>query len=148
MPASYVRKTFDRRMPRVACLRQRRGGRPAGTGRIHMTSVSVDPPCGTRLAVETAAVDELRATVRVTGVLSVASCPLLTSVLRGHLRAGRRYLRADLTGCRIVGSGVLAELRAAAAEVAGSGGMLVFSDADEPTAGVLRPAELFVSPAA
>jgi hypothetical protein len=105
------------------------------------------PTTGEAVAVETAATDELRATVRVSGPLSAATMPLLIGVLSAHERAGRRYLRVDLRECRLTGRGLLEPLRARHAALAEAGGMLVFDNADEPSAALLRQGDLFVTPA-
>jgi anti-anti-sigma regulatory factor len=97
------------------------------------------------LSVVTVVSDELRATVRVTGRLSAATCCLLTSVLATHARAGRRYLRVDLSECTVADRAVLAPLRSHHAEWGEAGGLLVFDNADAAAAELLRDGDLFVS---
>jgi hypothetical protein len=99
------------------------------------------------VSVETLAVEELRATVQVTGTLSGATMPLLTGVLVAHQRAGRRYLRVDLGQARLGDRGVLEPLRARHAALSEIGGMLVLDNADESAAVLLRRGDLFVTPA-
>jgi hypothetical protein len=118
-----------------------------------MTTVqSVTPAAGAQarseLAVDTGAVDELRATVRVDGTLDGATVPLLTGVLDAHRRSGRRYLRVELGRCRLTDLAVLEPLRSQHAALAEAGGMLVFVGADDIAAALLRRGDLFVTPAA
>jgi hypothetical protein len=89
--------------------------------------------------------DELRATVRLRGLLSADSVPLLIGVLNAHQRGGRRYLRVNLAECEVAGRGVLEPLRSAHAAIAESGGMLVFDQADPAAAALLHRGDLFVS---
>ena len=64
-----------------------------------IASVPEDEPAGTgNFDVRTVAFDVTRAAVRVTGELSAACAVLLAEVLDGHLRAGRRFVRLNLTG--------------------------------------------------
>ena len=60
----------------------------------------------TALAVETIAVDPQGATVKVLG-----TAPPLWAVLRSHLRAGRRFLRLDVSALGFVDASALAVLR-------------------------------------
>jgi len=64
-----------------------------------IASVGDDERAGTgNFAVRTVAFDGSRAAVRVTGELSAACGLLLAEVLDGHLRAGRRFIRLNLSG--------------------------------------------------
>jgi hypothetical protein len=97
------------------------------------------------VAVTTVSSDDLRATVRVAGSLSVGTCPVLLRVLDAHLRAGRKYLRVDLDACAVDGADVLEPLSSAHAAVSARGGMLVFDHADGRASEVLRRGDLFIS---
>jgi anti-anti-sigma regulatory factor len=97
------------------------------------------------LSVATVSFDDLRATVRVTGRLSAATCCLLTSVLDTHTRAGRRFLRVDLTACAVTDRAVLEPLRSRHAALGEAGGLLVFDNPDDAAAELLRTGDLFVS---
>jgi hypothetical protein len=99
------------------------------------------------LEVMTVASDTLRASVRVVGILSPRTSPLLLSVLGTHVRAGRRYLRVDLAQAAVDDVEVLTPLITAHGMVAGLGGMLVFDKATDEVAAVLNSGELLVSPA-
>jgi anti-anti-sigma regulatory factor len=141
--------------------------RPQGamvTGEVNMTSVPTRPELADdehpdqnahldknalleeSLSVQTRTVDELRATVRVTGVLSDATAPLLTGVLDGHRKAGRRYVRIDLAGCGIAEGSLLVPLREQHAAMAEAGGMLVFENASDVVGAMLRRGDLFIHP--
>lgn len=113
-----------------------------------MTSLPVPGSAATDLSVETSAADDLRATVEVTGTLSAGTCPLLVSVLEAHQRAGRRYLRVDVSGCELPDRAVVVQLRARHAAMAEVGGLLVFDRAGDAAAALLRRGDLFVSGAA
>jgi anti-anti-sigma regulatory factor len=64
-----------------------------------IASVAEDDQAGTgNFDVRTVAVDGSRAAVRVTGELSAACGFVLAEVLEGHLRAGRRFVRLNLSG--------------------------------------------------
>lgn len=113
-----------------------------------MTSVvpDSDPTRFDGLEVATTGSDTLRASITVRGELAPASAALLTSVLRTHVVAGRRYLRVDLAAARITGPGVLAGLVAAHDTIAELGGMLVFENAGPDVVDAIRAATLFVAP--
>ncbi len=98
------------------------------------------------LEVATLAADTLRASVRVTGSLSPGSVSLLTSVLRTHIAAGRRYLRVDLDTARICEPAVVDALVASHRTVADLGGMLVFENAGPHLIDAVRNATLFLRP--
>lgn len=79
--------------------------------------------------VATTSADTLRASIAVAGEVGPGNAALLTSVLRSHLRTGRRYLRVDLIGARITDPRVLEHLAEAHRNVSEFGGMLVFENA-------------------
>lgn len=103
------------------------------------------PPAG--LEVATVSADALRANVRVVGDLVPASAPLLTSILRAHVAAGRRYLRVDLAAATVSDPAVVDALVAAHSDVHDLGGMLVFENAGPQVVDAIRSATLFVRPA-
>jgi anti-sigma B factor antagonist len=67
---------------------------------VTATSRSQVGPAGTDelMSVETVGLDEFRAHVKVTGDVDVATGAPLWAVLHGHLGAGRRFLRLDMSG--------------------------------------------------
>jgi anti-anti-sigma regulatory factor len=75
--------------------------------------------------VVTTSADKSRATIRVRGTLDPTTVPLLTSVLRTHIRAGRRDLHVDLTGAHVPDVAALDPLRETRAALADDGGLLV-----------------------
>src|SRR5579875_1135718 len=64
----------------------------------------------TVVEVATVAADTLRASVRISGPLAGPACSILLCVLGAHLRAGRHYLRVDVSGASGVASEALAAL--------------------------------------
>jgi anti-anti-sigma regulatory factor len=93
--------------------------------------VARPPPNSTGTsAVEVASTcaDTLRVTIRITGSVSRAAVPMLTTVLHTHLRAGRRHLCIDL-GSAELGMDAVRALAAAADAGATLGGALVFANA-------------------
>jgi anti-anti-sigma regulatory factor len=90
-----------------------------------------DPTDGARASaveVATTSADVSRASIRITGSVSRVAVPMLTTVLRTHLRAGRRQLRIDL-GSAELGTDAVRCLAAAADAAATLGGALVLADA-------------------
>ena len=94
--------------------------------------------------VATLRADHLRANILVTGTLRPAAVSLLTSVLRTHLAAGRRYLRVDLAGADVTDPAVVETLVEARRSVVDLGGMLVFENAGPLVVDAIRRATLFV----
>ena len=94
--------------------------------------------------VATLRADHLRASVRVTGTVRPAAAALLTSVLRTHLAAGRRYLRVDLAGADVTDLAVVDALVEARRSVVDRGGMLVLENAGPCVVDAIRRATLFV----
>src|SRR5690348_5973576 len=111
--------------------------RRGGTMTITLPATG-EPVADGAVSVETVAVDGLRATIRVRGPLSTATLPLLDGVLTAHERAGRRYVRVDLRDCPLTDRSLLEPLRARHAAAAEAGGLLVFDNADEASAALLR----------
>lgn len=102
----------------------------------------------TGLEVATLASDPLRASMRVAGVLTLTSAPLLTSVLGTHVSAGRRYLRVDLATAAIADPSVVDVLVAAHRTITDLGGLLVFENAGPQVVDAIRTAHLFTTPSA
>lgn len=100
----------------------------AAVGKLPETACSVGGFVGFEVA--TTSTDTLRATISAAGEVGAGSASLLTSVLRSHLRAGRRYLRVDLADARITDRRVLEQLADTHRDAADLGGMLVFENAE------------------
>lgn len=94
---------------------------------VHGEAIGPDSFSG--LEVATLSADTLRASMRVTGTLIPTAATLLTSILRTHLCAGRRYLRVDLATAEITDASVVDGLVDAHRTIAELGGMLVFENA-------------------
>jgi hypothetical protein len=97
--------------------------------------------------VTTVGADLMRATIRTAGALTLPASAALIGMLRAHLRAGRRYLRVDVGGSRVVDPAVLASLTSAHRQVAACGGMLVFENAGPQVVDAIRNSDLFVQAA-
>lgn len=70
---------------------------------MSIASVAESEQAGTgNFDVRTVAADATRASVRVTGELSPGCVVLLGEVLDGHLRAGRRFARLNLSGVHTI----------------------------------------------
>lgn len=91
--------------------------------------VAVLPAPAIAFEVATTCADALRANVRVDGRLDARTCPLVASILRSHLTAGRRYLRLRLTDADPHDPAVRSLLVQAHREVARTGGTLLIHDA-------------------
>ena len=113
-----------------------------------MTALASPPepaPGATGFDVATTSTDDLRAGVRVRGALDTVTCPLLLSVLRTHVRAGRRHVRVDLAGAVVGGAEVVLPLREVHEAVTADGGLLIFDGADDAARALLVEAGLFVN---
>jgi anti-anti-sigma regulatory factor len=97
--------------------------------------------------VATTSSDTLRASVLVAGTLTARTVPLLLSVLQTHVRAGRRYLRVDLSDVEVDDVGVLEPLRAAHRAMTDLDGMLVFENVGDALGRLIQDGDLFVSTA-
>jgi anti-anti-sigma regulatory factor len=92
------------------------GATPESADRSLMPIVSVaaNEHAGTgNFEVRTVAVDATRAAVRVTGDLRAECGLLLAEVLDGHLRAGRRFVRLNVSGIDALDPAAGAELQRA-----------------------------------
>jgi hypothetical protein len=113
-----------------------------------MTTAASPPGAGPQsieFEVATSSSDPLRAGIRVSGPLGERTVPLVLSVLATHVRAGRRYLRIDLTHAGVADLAALAPLRTAHSALTELGGMLVFDNAGDDVTRALHDVELFVS---
>lgn len=94
--------------------------------------------------VTTVSADRLHALIRAAGPLTASASAVLVTMLRAHLRAGRRYLRVDVGAAPVLDPAVLATLTDLHRRVAARGGMLVFENAGAEFADAIRGSELFV----
>ena len=114
---------------------------------METTSLDPDPdPLAAGLEVTTLSADTLRASIRVVGSLRPSTAPLLTSVLRTHVSAGRRYLRVDLATAQVTDTTVVSALVDVHRSVHALGGMLVFENAGPRLVDAIRDAAMFVAP--
>jgi anti-anti-sigma regulatory factor len=112
------------------------GGGVGGGSMTRGTPGAGPPPPFTGLEVATTAADALTATIRVTGVLSPRTCPMLLSVLGTHIRSGRRHLRVDVGGARITDESVRRMLAATRATLANIGGAFELLGTDSRSADI------------
>ena len=90
------------------------------------------------MSVETVSADPHNALVRVTGELDLATAALLWAVLRGHLDAGRRFLRLDVAGVTFLDATALGGITVAHHEALARHGTLVISGVHPNVARLLR----------
>jgi anti-sigma B factor antagonist len=79
------------------------------------------------MSVDTVGLDQLRAHVRVTGDLDVSTGAPLWAVLDGHLAAGRRFLRLDLSGVTFLDAAALTGISRAHRDALAVRGTLVLT---------------------
>jgi anti-sigma B factor antagonist len=91
-----------------------------------------------RISVETAEQDARRALVRVSGELDIATAAPLWKVLNGHLTAGRRYLRLDLSGVTFLDACSLGGITRIHHRALAHRGTLVLTGAPRPVSRMLR----------
>lgn len=101
------------------------------------------PPSDT-FEVATLSADTLRAGVRVSGPLTCRSSAVLTSVLRTHIAAGRRYLRVDVGAASVAEPAVVDVLAAAHRDISDLGGMLILENVGVELQAIIHGARLFV----
>jgi anti-sigma B factor antagonist len=92
----------------------------------------------TRVAVETVRFDRLRALVKVTGELDLATAAPLWAVLQGHVAAGRRFLRLDMSGVTFLDATALTGITRAHQELLVRRGTLVITGVRVLVSRVLR----------
>ena len=116
---------------------------------------SASPPgaltaLNTGLSVTGVRVDDAHALVSVEGVLDLATVHLLTSVLDGQLRLGRRHVRVDLSQATVADVGCLRHLRGVNERFLAGHGLLVLDPVTEDLQSLLRitglDRELFAAP--
>jgi anti-sigma B factor antagonist len=90
------------------------------------------------MSVETLRFDRTRASVTVGGELDVTTAAPLWAVLQGHLAAGRRFVRLDLSGVTFIDATALTGITRAHEEFLAGRGTLVISGVRPPVARVLR----------
>jgi anti-anti-sigma factor len=107
------------------------GGRYAAGKRVCVTATSarkIDiPDEGAYMSVETISFDRLRALIKVAGELDIGTSAPLWAVLQGHLAAGRRFLRLDLSGVTFLDATVLGGITRAHQDALGRRGTLVIT---------------------
>jgi anti-anti-sigma factor len=94
------------------------------------------------MSVETIRFDRQRALVQVSGDLDLTTTAPLWAVLRGHLAAGRRFVRLDLSGVTFLDASALNGIARAHQDLLARRGTLVITDAGPFVARVLRLAGL------
>ena len=92
----------------------------------------------TQLAVETVRYDRLHALVKVSGELDLGTSPPLWAVLEGHVAAGRRFLRLDLSGVTFLDATSLSGITRAHQDLLRRKGTLVITGVRGAVARVLR----------
>lgn len=108
------------------------------------TQAAADATVADSFEVATVDADTLRASLRVVGTLTRPACAVLVCVLNAHLRAGRHYLRVDVSGATIADPSAVASLTEVHRRVAEAGGMLVFENAGPLVVDAIRSSTLFV----
>jgi anti-anti-sigma factor len=108
---------------------------------------------GTGFDVRTLRCDATRANVRVSGDLDADGAVVLTQVIDGHMRAGRRFLRLHIGGVRSMGDEAVAAIAAAHDQLLARRGTMILTGVSRPMEAVLRAATpasplLLVSPTA
>ncbi len=99
---------------------------------------SAPPVADRQLAIETVHFDRLRALVKVDGELDLSTAPPLWAVLEGHLAAGRRFLRLDLSGVTFLDATALTGITRAHQDLLRRKGTLVITGVRALVARVLR----------
>jgi anti-anti-sigma factor len=106
-----------------------------------MTSTARSPRdvsvMGDDVSVSTVRFDEQRAAVAVHGDLDVSTAAELWAVLQGHLAAGRRYLRVDLSAVRFIDAAAVTAIVEVHHEALYRRGTLVLVGVTDPIAKVL-----------
>jgi anti-sigma B factor antagonist len=95
-------------------------------------------PTEPRISVETARCDRLRALINVTCELDLRTAAPLWAVLQGHVNAGRRFLRLDVSGVTFLDATALTGITTVHRELLGRRGTLVITGVRNLVARVLR----------
>ena len=92
----------------------------------------------TSMSVDTVRCDETRALVKVVGELDLATAAPLWAVLQGHVAAGRRFLRLDLSGVTFLDATALSGIKITHQKLLDAKGTLVITGVRSLAARVLR----------
>jgi anti-anti-sigma factor len=95
-------------------------------------------PVDTRVSVETVRCDRLRALIKVSGELDLATAAPLWAVLRSHVDTGRRFLRLDMSGVTFLDATALTGITAVHRDLLRRRGTLVITGVRSLVARVLR----------
>ncbi|HEY7009453.1 MAG TPA: STAS domain-containing protein [Jatrophihabitantaceae bacterium] len=103
--------------------------------------------------VQTTRSDELRANLKVSGLLDAGAAVVLASVIDGHIRAGRRFLRVNVGGVRSLGGSAIDVIARAHERLLARRGTMILTGVSAGMEAVLRTAApasplLLVSPTA
>jgi anti-sigma B factor antagonist len=99
----------------------------------------VEPDRGpSTLSVDTVRLDPLGAVIKVVGVIDMSTAAALWAVLQGHLAAGRRFLRLDLSGVTLLDATALTGITRAHHDLLRRRGTLVITGVHSLVSRVLR----------
>jgi anti-anti-sigma regulatory factor len=106
-----------------------------------------------RFDVQTTRSDELRANLKVSGLLDSGAAAVLGQVIDGHIRAGRRFLRVNVGGVRSLGDSAIDVIARAHERLLARRGTMILTGVSAGMEAVLRAATpasplLLVSPTA
>jgi anti-anti-sigma regulatory factor len=106
-----------------------------------------------RFDVETTRSDELRANLKVSGLIDAGAAAVLAQVIDGHIRAGRRFLRVNVGGVRSFGGSAIDVIALAHERLLARRGTMILTGVSAGMEAVLRTATpasplLLVSPTA
>lgn len=90
------------------------------------------------MAVDTVRFDAARANITVVGDLDLATAAPLWAVLQGHLAAGRRFVRLDMSGVTFLDATALSGITRAHQDFLAARGTLVITGVRTRVARVLR----------
>lgn len=107
-----------------------------------MTASAKPLRAGSAMSVDTVHIGDQRAHVKVTGDLDLATAAALWAVLHGHLLAGRRFLRLDLSDVTFVDAATLTALQRVHDDALERRGTLVLTGVHDRIARILRIAQL------
>lgn len=93
---------------------------------------------GASMAVDTVRFDAVRANIKVVGELDLATAAPLWAVLQGHLAAGRRFIRLDMSGVTFLDATALSGITRAHRDLLAARGTLVITGVRARVARVLR----------
>ena len=96
----------------------------------------------TRVSVETARCDRLRGLIKVSGELDLSTAAPLWAVLKGHVEAGRRFLRLDMSGVTFLDAAALSGITDVHRELLRRRGTLVITGVRPIVSRVLRMTHL------